>query len=80
MAEYGDNLETFGFWDNWQSYTIYQQDANYNKAESTKLFKEEISHKLSGASLSDVVKMYYKKNRLDLDRRNIPDGTIWTWE
>lgn len=58
----GINLETFGFWDNWQSYTIYQQDANYNKAESTQLFKEEISHKLSEASLRDVVKMYYKKS------------------
>lgn len=62
----GINLETFGFWDNWQSYTIYQQDANYNKAESTQLFKEEISHKLSEASLRDVVKMYYKK-------------IVWTW-
>lgn len=53
----GVNLETFGFWDNWQSYTI---------AESTKLFKVEISNKLSEASLSDLVKMYYKK-------------IVWTW-
>jgi hypothetical protein len=62
----GINLETFGFWDNRESYSIYQQDANYNKAVSTGLFKEEISNKLSGASLGDLVKMYYKK-------------IIWTW-
>ncbi|MNO35357.1 hypothetical protein D3C76_254060 [compost metagenome] len=62
----GSNLETFGFWDNRQSYAIYQQDANYNKAESTQLFKEEISNKLSEASLSDLMKMYYKK-------------LVWTW-
>lgn len=62
----GINLETFGFWDDRESYTIYQQDANYNKAESTKLFKEEISNKLSEASLSDLVRMYYKK-------------LVWTW-
>lgn len=58
----GINLETFGFWDNRESYAIYQQDANYNKAESTELFKEEISNKLSEAGLSDLVKMYYKKS------------------
>lgn len=58
----GINLETFGFWDNRESYAIYQQDANYNKAESTELFKEEIRNKLSEAGLSDLVKMYYKKS------------------
>ncbi|WP_313637076.1 glycosyltransferase family 39 protein [Paenibacillus sp.] len=57
----GVNLETFGFWDNWQSYTIYQQDANYNKAESTKLFKVEISNKLSEASLRGGSKMRTKR-------------------
>ncbi|MDH6374512.1 hypothetical protein M2444_006370 [Paenibacillus sp. PastF-3] len=62
----GINLETFGFWDNRESYAIYQQDANYDKAESTELFKEEISNKFSEASLSDLVKMYYKK-------------LVWTW-
>jgi hypothetical protein len=62
----GINLETFGFWDNRQSYTIYQQDANYNKAASTELYKAEISKKLSEASLGDLVEMYYKK-------------MIWTW-
>ncbi|AIQ45071.1 membrane protein [Paenibacillus sp. FSL R7-0273] len=62
----GINLETFGFWDNRESYTIYQQDADYNKAASTELFKEEINNKLADASTGDLVKMYYKK-------------LIWTW-
>lgn len=62
----GINLETFGFWDNRESYSIYQQDAGYNKAESTELFKAEISNKLSEASVGDLVEMYYKK-------------MIWTW-
>ncbi|MDQ0194944.1 glycosyltransferase family 39 protein [Paenibacillus wynnii] len=62
----GFNTETFGFWDNRESYTIYQEQANYNKEDSTELFKEEISRKLSEASLGDLAEMYYKK-------------MIWTW-
>lgn len=62
----GFNLETWGFWDNRESYRIYQNDANYNKEESTVLFKESIQNKLAEASFSDIVKMYYKK-------------TVWTW-
>lgn len=62
----GINLERFGFWDNMDSYQIYQRDANYNKAESTELYKQEIERKLSEASLSDLAQMYYKK-------------IIWTW-
>ncbi|WP_379163085.1 glycosyltransferase family 39 protein [Paenibacillus sp. sgz5001063] len=62
----GINLETFGFWDNRESYSIYQQDAGYNKAESTKLFKESIADKFSAATAGELVNMYYKK-------------LIWTW-
>ncbi|MEC0169178.1 glycosyltransferase family 39 protein [Paenibacillus graminis] len=62
----GVNLETFGFWDNRESYSIYQQDAGYNKAESTRLFKASIADKLSGATVGELVNMYYKK-------------LIWTW-
>lgn len=62
----GINTETFGFWDNRESYSIYQSEANYNKEESTVLFKEEINRKLSEASLGELAEMYYKK-------------IIWTW-
>lgn len=62
----GINLERFGFWDNMESYQIYQRQANYNKAESADLFKQEIGKKLYEASASDLVQMYYKK-------------IIWTW-
>lgn len=62
----GINLETFGFWDDRLSYNIYQQDANYNKAESVKLFKAEIGNTLSKATVGDLVEMYYKK-------------VVWTW-
>lgn len=62
----GFNLDTWGFWDNRESYRIYQNDANYNKEESTVLFKESIQNKLAEASFSDIVKMYFKK-------------TVWTW-
>jgi hypothetical protein len=62
----GINLETLGFWDNRESYNIYQQEANYNKAESVGLFKASISNKLSGATVGELAEMYYKK-------------LIWTW-
>ncbi|MNO37794.1 hypothetical protein D3C76_278840 [compost metagenome] len=62
----GINLETFGFWDNRESYSIYQRDANYNKAVSSGLFKESIADKLSEATAGELVNMYYKK-------------LIWTW-
>lgn len=57
----GINQSTFGFWDNRQSYNIYQRQAGYDKEKSTELFKAEISRKLSEASSGDLVKMYYKK-------------------
>jgi hypothetical protein len=62
----GINTDTFGFWDNRESYSIYQNDAGYNKELSTELFKEDISRKLSAASLGELANMYYKK-------------IIWTW-
>lgn len=62
----GINLETLGFWDNQQSYNIYQREANYNKADSVVLFKTSIGNKLSGATPSELAEMYYKK-------------LIWTW-
>ncbi|MBW4082017.1 glycosyltransferase family 39 protein [Paenibacillus sp. S150] len=62
----GINLETFGFWDNRESYSIYQREANYNKAASEELFKEEISSKISGATAGELVHMYFKK-------------LVWTW-
>ncbi|MEW4369386.1 glycosyltransferase family 39 protein [Paenibacillus kandeliae] len=62
----GINLERFGFWDNMASYQIYQRQANYNKAESSELFKQSIEQKLSDASFGELAEMYYKK-------------LIWTW-
>ncbi|WNS41468.1 glycosyltransferase family 39 protein [Paenibacillus sp. MMS20-IR301] len=62
----GINLETLGFWDNRESYNIYQQDAGYNQAESVELFKASIRNKLSSASAGELAGMYYKK-------------LIWTW-
>lgn len=62
----GINKSTFGFWDNMQSYSIYQRDGNYNKEVSTELFKEEIENKLSSMTFGEIANMYYKK-------------IIWTW-
>ncbi|MEK3712796.1 glycosyltransferase family 39 protein [Paenibacillus sp. FSL R7-0333] len=62
----GINLETLGFWDDRESYNIYQQEAGYNKAESVELFKASIRSKLSGATLTELAEMYYKK-------------LVWTW-
>ncbi|MNC21234.1 hypothetical protein D3C75_692040 [compost metagenome] len=62
----GINQSTFGFWDNRQSYNIYQRQAGYNKDKSSELFKEEISRKLSEAGAGDLLKMYTKK-------------LVWTW-
>jgi 4-amino-4-deoxy-L-arabinose transferase-like glycosyltransferase len=62
----GINMHRFGFWDNSQSYNIYQRQAKYNKEKSTELFKQEIKNKLSKATFSDIANMYYKK-------------IIWTW-
>jgi hypothetical protein len=62
----GINMNRFGFWDNRQSYNIYQRQAGYNKEISTELFKESIKNKLSKATFGDLMTMYYKK-------------VIWTW-
>ncbi|OOM78720.1 glycosyltransferase family 39 protein [Clostridium sp. BL-8] len=62
----GMNKDTFGYWDNMKSYTIYQRQGNYDKEKSTELFKSEISNKLSSMSFSDLVNLYYNK-------------LIWTW-
>jgi hypothetical protein len=62
----GINMDKFGFWDDMQSYNIYERQANWNKEKSTELFKESIQNKLSSATFSDLVKMYYKK-------------IVWTW-
>jgi hypothetical protein len=62
----GINMDKFGFWDDMQSYNIYEIQGNYNKEKSTELFKEEIKNKLSNAAFGDLIKMYYKK-------------IIWTW-
>lgn len=62
----GINLETLGFWDDRESYNIYQQEAGYNKAESVELFKASIRSKLSGATFTELAEMYYKK-------------LVWTW-
>lgn len=42
----GMNKEKFGFWDNRQSYNVYQVQGNYNKEKSAELFKEKIENKL----------------------------------
>ncbi|GFP78203.1 glycosyltransferase family 39 protein [Clostridium fungisolvens] len=62
----GINMDRFGFWDNMQSYNIYQRQAGYNKEESIELYKQSIENKLSNATFSDLVTMYYKK-------------IVWTW-
>lgn len=62
----GINVEKFGFWDNRQSLNIYKSQGNYNKEQSTELFKKEIKKKFSNAAFGDIVEMYYKK-------------LIWTW-
>lgn len=62
----GINKEKFGFWDNRQSYNIYQVQGDYNKEKSTELFKKEIEDKLSSSTFSDLMQMYYKK-------------IVWTW-
>lgn len=62
----GMNKEKFGFWDNRQSYNIYQVQGDYNKEKSTALFKEEIENKLSRSTFSELLQMYYKK-------------IVWTW-
>ena len=50
----GINMNRFGFWDNQQSYKIYQIQGNYNKEISTELFKESIENKLSNVTFSDL--------------------------
>ncbi len=62
----GMNKDTFGYWDNMKSYTIYQRQANYNKEKSTELFKAQISDKISNMSFIDLANLYYNK-------------IIWTW-
>ncbi|MCQ4086398.1 glycosyltransferase family 39 protein [Saccharibacillus sp. JS10] len=62
----GINLERFGFWDEMESYRIYQREAKFDKAISTELYKDSIREKLSDASWNELLSMYYKK-------------LIWVW-
>ncbi|KAA9007565.1 hypothetical protein F4V43_03495 [Paenibacillus spiritus] len=62
----GLNTDTWGFWDERESYSIYQNEAGYNQAASSVLFKQEIRRKLSEASPGELAGMYYRK-------------LIWTW-
>lgn len=62
----GINMDKFGFWDDMQSYNVYERQGKWNKEKSTELFKKEIDSKLSNATFSNLVKMYYKK-------------ITWTW-
>jgi hypothetical protein len=62
----GMNKSTIGYWDNRQSYQIYQGQGNYDKEKSTELFKAAIQKKLSNTTFSDLVKQYYEK-------------TVWVW-
>jgi hypothetical protein len=62
----GISEDKFGFWDDMQSYNIYERQGNYNKEKSTELFKAEIKNKLSSLTFVDLAEMYYKK-------------IVWTW-
>jgi hypothetical protein len=62
----GMDTETFGFWDRYESYDIYREDANYNKEKSSELFIAAIKERLSNATFSQMLNMYYKK-------------LVWTW-
>jgi len=62
----GINKERFGFWDDGESYSIYEVKGKFNKEKSKELFKKEIKNKLSNMSFDEVIKMYYKK-------------LIWVW-
>lgn len=62
----GINKERLGFWDNEQSYRIYEVKGKLNKEKSKELFKKEIKNKLSNMSFSELIKMYYKK-------------IVWVW-
>lgn len=62
----GINIDKFGFWDNFESYNIYRVDGNYNKNDSSVLFKQEIKNKFKDATFKQLINMYYKK-------------IIWTW-
>lgn len=62
----GMNKDSFGFWDEFKSYNIYQQNANYNKEVAQNLFTDNILNTLSNYSIKDIVNIYYNK-------------LIWIW-
>jgi hypothetical protein len=62
----GLNRQTLGYWDNMQSYNIYQRQAGYNQAKSKELFKAAIRQKLAAMTAGDLLHLYYEK-------------MIWTW-
>ncbi|MDO3413031.1 glycosyltransferase family 39 protein [Saccharibacillus sp. CPCC 101409] len=78
----GINLDRIGFWDNMQSYRIYQREADYDKAASTELYKQSIREKLSDASPGELLGMYVKKivwiwteGTYQIDRYGIGNGS-----
>lgn len=83
----GINLERFGFWDNMESYRIYQRAAQYNKAVSSELYKASIREKLTDASAGELLEMYAKKliwvwteGTYQIDRYGIGNGQSLTSE
>ena len=62
----GLNQDNLGYWDNMQSYNIYEIQGNFSKEKSGELFRAAIGEKLSGMSAGDLIMFWYKK-------------VVWTW-
>jgi len=62
----GINKQTFGFWDSFDSYDIYQNEVDYNKEKSNELFLASIKEKVQSMTPVEILTLFGKK-------------LIWTW-
>ena len=62
----GMNEEKFGYWDDSHSLDIYSNQGKYDKEKSRQMYRLLISKKLKEKGLSNLAKVYIKKN-------------IWLW-
>lgn len=67
----GMNDEKFGYWDDSYSLNIYSNQGKYEKEKSRQIYRMLINKKLEEKGLSNLAKVYIKKEYMAMDRRDL---------
>ncbi len=60
-ANIGLTDKYFGYWDQGESYSMYTNDANWNKKEANKLYIKGLQNKINAYQPRGIATIYYKK-------------------